>query len=150
MSLAIFLLTLAGSATVFALAEIQIEGPNGWAANLPTWRVQNRWTRLLYSSKPLTGYHLYTQLFIFSAVHLPFGLGLIPLTGSAEARILSFVILFWVLEDFLWFVLNPAFGLKRFRPAHIWWHAPTWWWIMPRDYWVFAPIAVLLYVISWH
>jgi hypothetical protein len=143
-----FVLTLVLCATAFALAEVQIEGPNGWAANLPTWRIENRWTRLLYSSKPLTGYHLYTQLFTLSAVHLSFGLGLVSITWNAEARVLSFFILFWVLEDFLWFVLNPAFGLKRFRPKHIWWHAPTWWWIMPRDYWIFTPIAVLLYVFS--
>ena len=143
-----FVLTLALCATAFALAEIQIEGPNGWAANLPTWRVENRWTRLLYSSKPLTGYHLYTQLFILLAAHLPFGLGFVPATWSAEARILSFFMLFWVLEDFLWFVLNPAFGLKRFRAEHIWWHAPTWWWIMPRDYWIFTPVALFLYRLS--
>jgi len=127
MSLAMFVLTLVVCATAFALAEIQIEGPNGWAANLPTWRIENRWTRLLYSSKPLTGYHLYTQLFTLSAVHLPFSLGLVSFTWNVEARVLSFFILFWVLQDFLWFVLNPAFGLKRFRPKHIWWHAPTWW-----------------------
>jgi hypothetical protein len=61
---ALFIVTLAIAATLFALVEIQIEGPNGWAARLPTWQVENRWTRLFWSAKPLTGYHLYTQLFI--------------------------------------------------------------------------------------
>ena len=43
-------------AALFALAEIQIEGPQGWAANLPTWRVKNRWTRLLYgANRPVRG-----------------------------------------------------------------------------------------------
>jgi len=23
-------------------------------------------------------------------------------------------------EDFLWFVLNPAYGMRRFRREHIW------------------------------
>jgi hypothetical protein len=145
---AIFVVSLAVVAGLFALVEIQIEGPNGWAASLPTWRIENRWTRRFYSAKPITGYHLYTQLFALAVVHLPFGLGLTPVTWRAEARILSFFILFWVLEDFLWFVFNPAFGIKRFRPQHIWWHAPTWWWIMPRDYWIFAPLAAGLYIIS--
>ncbi len=145
----LFILSLGGLATLFALLEIQIEGPTGWAANLPTWRIENRWTRLFYSSKPLTGYHLYTLLFTAVAVHLAFGLGFAPFSWRAEARVLSFFILFWVLEDFLWFLLNPAFGLKRFRRQFIWWHAPTWWWIMPRDYWIFSPVALLLYRFSY-
>jgi len=143
-----FFVTLFIFSALFALAEIQIEGPHGWAASLPTWRVSNRWTHLFYSAKPLTGYHLYTQLFAVVAVHLPFGLSLTPFTWRMEARQLSFLILFWVLEDFLWFLLNPAFGLKRFRREHVWWHAKTWWWIMPRDYWVFIPVGLALYRFS--
>jgi len=145
---ALFIAALAALAAIFALAEIQIEGPNGWATSLPTWRAENRWTRLFFSSKPLTGYHLYTLLFLLVVVHLPFALSLAPITWRAEARIVSFFILFWVLEDFLWFILNPAFGLRRFRPKHVWWHAPTWWWIMPRDYWIFVPAGVALYWLS--
>jgi hypothetical protein len=148
MSLLTFLLSLAVSATLFALLEIHVEGPHGWAVSLPTWRVENRWTRLFYSSKPLTGYHLFAQLFTLALIHLPFGLGLAPMTWRAEARVLSFFVLFWLLEDFLWFIFNPAFGLKRFRPAHIWWHAPIWWWLMPRDYWLFLPVGVALYYFS--
>src|SRR5436190_23540277 len=102
-----FFITLAIVSWLFALLEIQIEGSNGWAAGLPTWRVENRWTRLLYSSKTLTGYHLYIQLFTLAIVHLPFGLSLTQFTWHAEARVLSFFIFFWILEDFLWFVLNP-------------------------------------------
>jgi hypothetical protein len=145
---AIFFISLAVVSWLFALLEIQIEGPNGWAVNLPTWRIENRWTRLFYSGKVLTGYHLYSLLLSLVVVHLPFGLGLTPLTLRAEARVLAFFILFWVLEDFLWFILNPAFGLKRFRPQYVPWHAPTWWWIMPRDYWIFTPIAIFLYILS--
>ncbi len=143
-----FFASLAVLATLFALLEIQIEGPHGWAAGLPTWKISNRWTRLLYSSKPLTGYHLYTLLFTLLAAHLPFGLAMVPFTWRMEARALAFFVLFWVLEDFLWFVLNPAFGWKRFRRDHIWWHAPHWWWIMPRDYWVFIPVGLVLYHLS--
>jgi len=62
--------------------------------------------------------------------------------------LIGFLILFFLIEDFLWFVLNPSFGLKRFRAQHIWWHAPTWWWIMPRDYWVFGVIGIALYVVG--
>lgn len=144
----LFLAAVLGAAACFALLEIQIEGGRGWAAGLPTWRVETRWTRLVFGPRPLTGYHLYVHLFVAVAVHLPFLLSLAPLTLRAEARVLAFWILFWVVEDFLWFVLNPAFGLRRFRREHIWWHAPAWWWIMPREYWIFTPVAVALYAYS--
>ena len=146
---ALFVLTLLGAAAAFAMLEIEIEGEAGWAANLPTWRLDNRWTRLVMGSRALTGYHLYVHLVILILVHLPFALAFVEPSLRAEARILAFVILFWIIEDFLWFVLNPAFGIRRFRPEYIPWHAPSWWGIMPREYWVFAPIGVLLYLWSW-
>ncbi len=136
------------SAVLFALVEIHIEGSDGWAKRLPTWRIENRWTRLLYGSRPLTGYHLYVQLFITLMAHLPWFLGLTFWSWRGEARVLAFLILFWVLEDFIWFILNPSFGLRKFTRRDIWWHAPTWWWIMPRDYWIFVPLGLLLLYVS--
>lgn len=133
------------AAFVFAKLEIHIEGPGGWARDLPTWRIENEWTRRFFSGRPLTGYHLYVHLFVLLVVHLPYGLGFAAPSWQAEARIVAFLILFWVVEDFLWFVINPHFGLRRFRPEHVPWHAPTWWWIMPRDYWVFLPLGLALY-----
>jgi hypothetical protein len=136
-------------AVVFARLEIQIEGPNGWAAELPTWRIQNRWTRLFYGSRPLTGYHLWMLIFVLAMVHAPVALEPSIFSGGLELRIISFYILFFLVEDFLWFVMNPAFGIRRFRREHIWWHAPSWWWVMPRDYWVYGLIGLCLYAASW-
>lgn len=141
--------TVLAAALTFALLEIQIEGSRGWAAGLPTWRVENRWTRIFFGRRALTGYHLYVHLFLGVLVHLPFALGFAAFSWRGEARIAAFLVLFWILEDFLWFVLNPAFGVGRFTPEHAWWHAPSWWWIMPREYWIFAPMAVALYAWSW-
>jgi len=135
------------ASSLFALLEIQVEGEQGWARNLPTWRVENRWTRLFYGKRPLTGYHLYFQLLVLALVHLPYAMGA-PLRLQTEMRILAFYILFFVVEDFLWFVFNPAYGFRRFRREHIWWHAPAWWWIMPREYWIFVPLGLALYVLS--
>lgn len=136
------------AAAVFALLEIEIEGRAGWASDLPTWRVENRWTRWFFGSRALTGYHLYVHLFVLVMVHLPFLLQLTPFSWRGEARIAAFLILFWVVEDFLWFVLNPEFGIHKFDPEHAWWHAPSWWWIAPREYWIFTPIALVLYLLS--
>jgi hypothetical protein len=145
----VFALFLVAAAAAFALLEIQIEAGTGWAAGLPTWRKENRWTRLLLGGRPLTGYHLYCHLFVLVMLHLPFGLGLAVWSAPGEARVVAFLILFWVLEDFLWFLLNPQFGLRGFRRERVAWHAHAWWWIMPREYWIFLPLALALYVWSW-
>lgn len=140
---------LLAAAACVALLEIQIEGPHGWAQRLPTWRLQSRlWTRL-FPGRPLTGYHLYLLLFIMLVAHLPFAFGM-PWTWYREARAVAFVLLFWVAEDFLWFVLNPHFGLRRFSPEHIAWHRHAWWWLAPRDYWIATSIGVVLYFLSRH
>jgi len=145
----VFFTILLFAAWVFANVEIQIEGSGGWAANLPTWKIDNKWTKLFFSGRPLTGYHFYIILFIFVLAHMPVAVGLSHMTFQLEMRILSFFLFFWIFEDFIWFVINPAFGLKNFKAHKIWWHAPNWWWIMPREYWIFFPAAAALYYYSW-
>lgn len=148
MTHAAFILSLLACATLLALFEIQVEGAEGWAAKLPTWRMDNAFTRILMSGKPLTGYHAYLFLLVLAMVHLPFGLGLSPWSLRGEARVVGFTLLLWAVEDFLWFVLNPAWGLGRFRRDQIWWHAPKWWWFMPRDYWIYSVVGAALYAYS--
>src|SRR5579862_95248 len=144
----VFVVYLFAAAFALARVEIEIEGPHGWAANLPTWRIQNKWTRIFYGNRPLTGYHVWLQVFVFIMAHLPLALGLWGWSLALEMRIIGFIILFFIVEDFLWFVVNPAYGIRRFARQHIWWHAPTWWWIMPRDYWVFTLIGGFTYALG--
>jgi hypothetical protein len=35
-------------AVIFAKVEIHIEGPHGWAAKLPTWRIEDHWLLRLF------------------------------------------------------------------------------------------------------
>ena len=144
----LFALFVIAAAFTFARVEIEIEGPHGWAENLPTWRISNRWTKLLYGSRPLTGYHLWMQLFVVLMAQLPFALSAWHLTWGRELQVVGFIMLFFIIEDFLWFVLNPAYGLRRFRRENIWWHAPTWWWIMPRCYWIFTAIGLAAFLLG--
>lgn len=144
----LFAVTLLAAAGAFAALEVQIEGEAGWAADLPTWRVDNAFTRVIMGGRPLTGYHLYCHAFVVIAAHLPVGMGFVPLSLAAEARIVAFIILFWIVEDFLWFVINPRYGIRRFRAEHVPWHAHAWWGGMPREYWVFMPIGIGLYWFS--
>jgi hypothetical protein len=47
-------------ALLLANVEVQIEGSAGWAANLPTWRIEDGWLLdLFWGGRPMTGYHVY-------------------------------------------------------------------------------------------
>jgi hypothetical protein len=125
----------------FAKLEIAIEGDAGWAANLPTWRIEKHWLLdLFWGGREMTGYHAWA----FSLIALFFHFPLIfsgDFSWAAEQRALACIMLFWVSEDFLWFVLNPAFGLHRFAKSHVSWHR-HWWMGAPIEYWIFTPLGV--------
>lgn len=122
--------TLLGA--VFATVEIQIEGGAGWAANLPTWRLDNSWLNLFWGGKTITGYHVWVFAFMALVFHLPlFITGLF--SWRHEVRIIGSVMVFWIIEDFLWFLFNPAFGFGKFAPEFIPWHK-HWMLGVPVDY----------------
>jgi len=130
----------------FAEVEIQIEGAEGWAASLPTWRIEDsRLLDIFWGGRPMTGYHAWIFSFMALVFHLPiFIQGCFSI--KLEARILGGLMIFWIVEDFLWFVLNPAFGLHKFNPASVPWHK-HWLLGMPTDYIVFliAGFALMCY-----
>jgi hypothetical protein len=125
----------------FAKVEIHIEGKNGWAASLPTWRIEKHWLLdVFWGGRPLTGYHAWVFPFILLISHLGFFL-IGGWTWELELRTMGVVALFWTAEDFLWFVLNPAFGLRSFKKGRIPWHT-RWVLGMPIDYWVMGLIGL--------
>ena len=68
-------------ATALATLEIEIEGPNGWAARLPTWR---RDLGVLGSGKtPVTGYHIALFVTFFSTMWASF-VASMALSGRTE------------------------------------------------------------------
>jgi hypothetical protein len=133
----------------FAKAEIHIEGDAGWAINLPTWRVEEHWLLdVFWGGRPMTGYHAWVFPFISLLFHFPiFFTG--QWSGTIEARAIGCIILFWMAEDFLWFLMNPAYGLRRYKPEHIHWHK-RWIWFAPTEYWLFTPVASTLMWYSYH
>ena len=64
-----------------------------------------------------------------------------------ELRVLGSLAFFWILEDFLWFVLNPAYGLLKFNPGNIPWHH-HWLLGVPTDYVVFLTISSIFIWLS--
>ena len=129
-----------------ALLEVHIEGPHGWAEKLPTWRFDRPWLRKLTNGKYITGYHVYMNLVILGFLHYPLVLSQWTLVG--ELRVLSEFFLVAVWWDFLWFVVNPHFGLRRFKSENIWWHK-NWILGMPKDYPTGTVVSAALWFIAW-
>lgn len=140
---------------VLAALEVQIEGKAGWAANLPAWKPSHSiWYARLYrkvmSGKDLDGYHILVSALVLIFLHYPYFTGKVW-SLSSELVTMSFFFLIAIIWDFLWFVLNPYYGLYRFRAVHVWWHK-KWFLLMPVDYYFGFIASALLYTrfsLSW-
>jgi len=136
-----FLAFMVFMAAILALWEIQIEGADGWAAKLPAWRIEKGWLVKLTGGRPITGYHVFMTLFLIGIVHLP--LFFTPWSWRLECLLLGFYLGMVLLEEFLWFVFNPHYGIKSFRKGRIPWHK-SWWGPVPSFYWTLLVIAIVL------
>jgi len=137
----IFLLVLAGC---HALWEIEIEGSDGWACKLPTWRRNPIW-RVLLGGKPLTGYHFWMFIMLGLGFHSPYFFTV----WSISSECLTFATLFTylVVEDILWFILNPAYTLSKFISRDVSWHR-DWFGPFPTCYWFAFLLSSLCVYIS--
>lgn len=115
-----------------ALLEVEIEGPNGWAKNLPTKRLKVWWYQKM--GKEITGYHLILSVFLILFMHLPLVLEK-RFNWELEILIITQYLFFVVYWDFLWFVFNPHFRLKNFKKGGVPWHA-SWLLGLPTEYWL--------------
>jgi hypothetical protein len=135
-------LFLFGLAVVFAVIEIEAEGKYGWAEKLPTWyRVNGTAAKIwnIANPRPLTGYHL-------AMLPLPIMIFLYPMVENSSLTFAGFfagaaAYFAWLtVWDFCWFVLNPHYGVKRFRKENIWWFS--------KEPWLFRRIP-FSYIASW-
>ena len=133
-------------AFLLAALEVEIEGARGWAERLPTWyRVHGALAgafAILGGGKPMTGYHFFLFPFTLMSFHLPFVFGL-PWSGARELTVMAAWISWLAAWDLLWFILNPAYGWRRLRREHVWWHA-RWVGRVPLDYLVAAALSLAL------
>ncbi len=130
---------------ILAYLEIQIEGREGHAKNLPCWRRNIKTFTKIFGCE-VTGYHSALYLFLFTSFHFIFCF--IPWRLSTELFVLGLVIELLLLEDFFWFLLNPAFGIEKFKKEFIPWHKK---WIGPIPtvyYYALGVIAFLFITIS--
>lgn len=138
-----------------AALEVNIEGPHGWAKSLPTWRRERGGSAfrvaqfVITGGRPFTGYHLSMFSLQILALHLCYAQG-VALSWRNEAAILSVFFLICPTWDFLWFVLNPAYGLKKFAKDTVEWHGDRWWPFgkFPVDYGVSVLLSIAFAVLA--
>ena len=129
---------------IMAFLERTIEGPNGWGRK--TYGKRFRITKNFL----ITEYHLWFWLFLIILVLV---LPLVVSGFSLESFgfLLSALAIGCLLEDFLYFVVNPYFGLKKFNSKNVKWH--QWMKIgkleLPWSYILGIIIAFLLYWFLW-
>ena len=117
-----FLGFVVAAAGLFAKLEIEIEGKDGWAEKLPTWRVESHYLLdWFFGGRSLTGYHVWAFAFVACLFHLPF-FWQRSWSLREELQVIGGYLLFWILEDMLWFVLNPHYGWRKFTREHVGWH----------------------------
>jgi hypothetical protein len=133
----------------FGLAgiEIEIEGGYGWAERLPTWFRKRgpvgRTYGLAMGRRPLTGYHVYAFTIPMLVLHLPFVFG-VDWTLARELGTIATYFALAVVWDYLWFVLNPAYTVRRFQRGKVWWFEVPWIWRFPLDYFIGVGLSVAL------
>lgn len=142
-----YLICVIGCAFLWARMEIAIEGKDGWASSLPTWRIEHHiLLDLFWGGRVMTGYHLWAFTGVLALFHLP-----LAWTGTwsirEELRVLGGVAFFWIAEDALWFAMNPHYGIRALRPERAPWH-PRWFLGLPADYWIFGALGVLALALS--
>lgn len=141
--------TLLLFAWAFGLAgiEIEIEGGYGWAERLPTWFLKRGIVGRVYGAlmghRPLTGYHVFAFTIPIVVLHFPYVMG-VDWTLAGELRTIATFFAVAVVWDYLWFVLNPAYTVRRFRRGAVWWFEVPWIWRFPLDYFSGIVLSVAL------
>lgn len=97
---------------LFAIIEIEVEGRDGWAKNLPT-------PHLTSDEKSLTFYHVYIFLFVFAAFNMIFFIRTQLLNWRNVFYIFSMTLMFFFLEDMYWFFANPFHSILKQNEWHV-------------------------------
>ena len=106
-------------ALLYALLEIEIEGPNGWAKNLPTPKILFHFTQ----------YHVIMNLIVILIFFR------IYYNNKNDFTKTIFIITLWfMLEDTYWFIYNSKYTLKKYNKKFVKWH--KWYMGLPLGTWI--------------
>ncbi len=128
-----------------AAIEIEIEGGVGWAERLPTWYYKRgkvgRVYGIVMGQRPLTGYHVYAFTIPMLILHLPYVMG-VNWSFAQELITIATYFVLAVVWDYLWFVMNPAYTVARFKRGNVWWFEVPWIWRFPLDYYLSIALSI--------
>jgi len=126
---------------VMAFLEKTIEGPNSWGRKTYGWRyIVSKKLRLT-----LTEYHLFFWIFLILLFSLPL---IINYSNKLLGILISAFCIGFIIEDFLYFIVNPYFGIKKFNKKQANWYP----WIglgkfqIPVSY----LIGIIITILSWY
>lgn len=127
-----------------AFWEAYIEGSGGWAANQVGWKLN---FKVGFMKRPIDAYHFWSW-----GIMIPMFLLLPFVIFGWYWHYFWLIVIGWllgtVIEDFVWFVVNPAFPLRNFKPGKVWWH----YWIgfgkykLPEIYILYPIFALLIWI----
>lgn len=145
-------------ALFFAATYATLEGNKPWATNLNPWRPDPSlsWVKMLYwvpnLGRSVNGFDTFgITLLCF------FGLLLVPIWEWAHNRsmelseFLELTVYFaaiCVIEDWVWYAINPYFGFAKFAPAYTSGMYSAWLLGFPSQYWEGFFLALLLSVFA--
>ncbi len=135
-------------AITYSKIEIAIEGKFGFGEKLPCkkWKLKGILNKITGERPYFSEYHLWMIIFLFTTFHFPHWFSSWE-AWKLELFLIGAFFLFLILEDFFWFVLNPDYGLKKFKSKYVKWH-PKWIGRVPDFYWYFPPLGIGLIVLS--
>ena len=90
-------------ALLYSLMEIEMEGKDGWCKNLPT-------AKNVIAS--FTWYHILMMIIVILIFYQTF-------RGLDVWMVVFYITAFFLIEDFLWFVFNPFYGIKKYKKENI-------------------------------
>jgi len=105
-------------ATLWAWMEVEIEGKRGWAVDLPTGCAFLGWT----------WYHVSMNAIVLLVLQR--GLRSVERSAGLLLQCLLFAlyaVAWFVVEDVMWFILNPSYGIARYKKDGVPWHASKAW-----------------------
>jgi len=121
-----------------ALWESRIEGKNIGGSTQTGWKINILGTKF-------TEYHFWLWIVAYPLLlSIPL---IISFSWKLLAVLLSSYLIGLVLEDFMWFVFNPFFGLNKFNSKEVKWYA----WLkighfeIPAFYPIYTLLALMIY-----
>jgi hypothetical protein len=123
--------------------EAYIEGKSPWAAKSCGWKLK------IAKRVTLTAYHFWLNIMFIFFLTLPFIVS--GWDKNLFGIILSAAAIGMLVEDFLWYVINPFFSLKKFNPKDAKWYP----WVgigklkLPATYILGIIVALLSWYFLW-